>query len=61
MTDPTTLKNFITWRSRTYPANHYLLVLWNHGGGYTGLIQDQTYRRKQHSCRSRISRPRSPA
>jgi hypothetical protein len=42
MTNPTTLKNFIDYAKATYPANHYLLVLWNHGGGYTGLIQDQT-------------------
>ncbi|HEY7029576.1 MAG TPA: clostripain-related cysteine peptidase [Gemmatimonadales bacterium] len=42
MTSPTTLKNFINYAKATYPANHYLLVLWNHGGGYTGLIQDQT-------------------
>jgi hypothetical protein len=42
MTDPTTLTNFISWAKQNYPANHYLLVLWNHGGGYTGLIQDQT-------------------
>ncbi len=42
MTSPTTLKNFIDYAKATYPANHYLLVLWNHGGGYTGLIQDQT-------------------
>ena len=42
MTDPNTLKNFITWAKQNHPANHYLLVLWNHGGGYTGLIQDQT-------------------
>lgn len=42
MTNPNTLKDFIAWAKTNYPANHYLLVLWNHGGGYTGLIQDQT-------------------
>ncbi len=42
MTDPNTLKAFIGWAKQNYPANHYLLVLWNHGGGYTGLIQDET-------------------
>jgi hypothetical protein len=42
MTDPNQLKAFIQWAKQNYPANHYLLVLWNHGGGYTGLIQDQT-------------------
>lgn len=42
MTSPQTLGNFITWAKTNYPANHYLLVLWNHGGGYAGLLQDQT-------------------
>jgi hypothetical protein len=42
MTNPNTLKAFIDYAKTNYPANHYLLVLWNHGGGYTGLIQDQT-------------------
>ncbi|HWA56382.1 MAG TPA: clostripain-related cysteine peptidase [Gemmatimonadales bacterium] len=42
MTNPQTLKDFVAWAKANYPANHYLLVLWNHGGGYTGLIQDET-------------------
>lgn len=42
MTNPNTLKDFIAWAKANYPANHYMLVLWNHGGGYTGLIQDET-------------------
>lgn len=42
MTDPNQLKAFIAWAEQNYPARHYLLVLWNHGGGYTGLIQDET-------------------
>jgi hypothetical protein len=42
MTDPGQLQAFVQWAKTNYPANHYLLVLWNHGGGYTGLIQDET-------------------
>lgn len=42
MTDPNTLRAFVAWAKQNYPANRYLLVLWNHGGGYTGLIQDET-------------------
>jgi len=42
MTNPNTLKDFIAWGKANYPAKRYLLVLWNHGGGYTGLIQDET-------------------
>ncbi len=42
MTDPNQLKAFINWAKQNHPATHYLLVLWNHGGGYAGLIQDET-------------------
>ncbi len=27
------LSDFIIWGERNYPANHYSLILWNHGGG----------------------------
>ncbi len=42
MTDPNTLRAFVQWAQQNHPAKRYLLVLWNHGGGYTGLIQDET-------------------
>jgi Clostripain family len=42
MADPNELREFVTWAKQTYPAQRYALVLWNHGGGYTGLIEDQT-------------------
>jgi len=42
MTNPAELNEFITWAKQNYPAEHYALVLWNHGGGYTGLLQDIT-------------------
>ena len=36
---PAALIDFVTWAVGAYPANHYVLVLWNHGaqfqGGYT--------------------------
>ena len=32
--DPNTLAHFITQTVQTYPADHYLLVLWNHGSGW---------------------------
>lgn len=28
-----TLSDFITWSSENYPADRYMLVFWNHGGG----------------------------
>jgi hypothetical protein len=30
----TTLGDFVSWARTTYPANHYLLVIWNHGQGW---------------------------
>ena len=32
--DPKCLIDFIHWGVKTYPAEHYLLVLWNHGQGW---------------------------
>ncbi len=33
MTDPNTLSRFIQWCSKNYPANRYMLIFWDHGGG----------------------------
>ena len=37
-----TLINFAKWAVSNYPAKKYLLVIWNHGGGFrfTGLAKD---------------------
>lgn len=32
--DPDNLADFITWSKEMYPADNYILVLWNHGGGW---------------------------
>ncbi len=32
--DPRTLIGFVEWAVKHYPASHYALVLWNHGGGW---------------------------
>jgi hypothetical protein len=34
MGDPKVLEDFVTWATTTYPARHYLLVIWNHGAGW---------------------------
>jgi subtilisin family serine protease len=34
MGDPATLQSFIEWAIANYPAQHYTLVLWNHGSGW---------------------------
>jgi hypothetical protein len=34
MGDPKVLKDFVSWSVNNYPAEHYMLVLWNHGAGW---------------------------
>jgi len=36
MGDPAVLQSFIEWSVANYPAQHYALVLWNHGSGWRG-------------------------
>jgi len=42
MSDPDTLADFITWAVETHPADKYVLILSDHGGGYTGGWLDQS-------------------
>ena len=48
MGDPETLIDFASWAVTEYPAKKYLLVIWNHGGGFRspayskGIAQDDT-------------------
>ena len=49
MADPATLANFVNWATSNYSAENYLLVLWDHGGGWRdrniltkGVIWDDT-------------------
>jgi plastocyanin len=51
MGDPNTLSDFIAWGQQYAPAQHYLLVLWDHGSGWRtrgrlprtrGICQDET-------------------
>ena len=34
MSDPESLTDFILWAKKNYPADRYMLVLWDHGGGF---------------------------
>ena len=34
MGSPATLNSFVEWAKERYPADHYALVLWSHGGGW---------------------------
>lgn len=44
MGDPTTLEEFIKWGVAAYPADKYVLILWDHGGGaISGFGFDQNF------------------
>ncbi|HEY9701387.1 MAG TPA: clostripain-related cysteine peptidase, partial [Allocoleopsis sp.] len=36
------LVDFANWSMSNYRANNYAMVLWNHGGGYSGIAWDDT-------------------
>jgi hypothetical protein len=42
MGDPGILYSFGQWATQAYPAQHYALVLWDHGSGYPGVCFDDT-------------------
>ena len=47
MSEPENLRDFITWTKENYPADRYMLVLWDHGGGFvTGYGQDDLNKRE---------------
>jgi Clostripain family len=40
--DGTALTDFGTWAVQNYPADHYGLILWDHGGGWSMIASDDT-------------------
>jgi hypothetical protein len=42
MSDPRTLVFFINYVVQRYPADHYMLVIWDHGNGWMGVSWDDT-------------------
>jgi hypothetical protein len=40
---PKTLTDFLKWGIATFPATHYLVDIWNHGGGWENLPADYDY------------------
>lgn len=38
--DPKCLADFGKWAVENYPAEHYCLVIWNHGAGWSGVSYD---------------------
>lgn len=48
MSSPKTLSDFITWGMKNYPAEHYLLVMMDHGGGWQGAFSDSAAADGEH-------------
>jgi hypothetical protein len=40
--DPQTLVDFVTWTVENFPAEHYALQIWNHGGGWIMVASDES-------------------
>lgn len=43
MGEAETLTRFLEWGARKYPAQHYLVVLAGHGGGFRGCLPDTVH------------------
>jgi len=54
--DPQTLIDFVSWTKEAYPAAHYALILWNHGGGWRkskdALRQERLQKKKELSFKA---------
>jgi hypothetical protein len=42
MDDPNTLVDFVNWAIGGFPADHYFLILWDHGLSWQGLVKDES-------------------
>ena len=42
MAAPKTLSDFITWSKANYPAEHYMLIISDHGNGWQGCVEDDS-------------------
>ena len=50
MSDPNELYEFLNWAKNAYPADRYILVLWDHGGGLSaGYGQDELNKREDNT------------
>ncbi len=50
MTEPKTLSDFLSFAKKEYPADRYMLVLWDHGGGFSlGYGEDRLNKREDHN------------
>lgn len=54
--DPKRLMDFVKWGVQSYPADHFMLVLWNHGQGWddTDIYADERHRRLRRLATGRV-------
>jgi hypothetical protein len=45
MHNPKTLSGFVNWAKEEFPAKHYALILWSHGGGSSGFGDQKDHMR----------------
>ena len=43
MSDPDNLADFLKWGIETYPADHSMVIFWDHGGSHTGYGVDEIF------------------
>ena len=43
MSDSDNLADFLKWGIETYPADHSVVILWDHGGSHTGYGNDEIF------------------
>ncbi|UCE91964.1 MAG: hypothetical protein JSV90_02130 [Methanobacteriota archaeon] len=55
MGDPATLQNFIEVSVAYAPADRYMLVLWDHGGGWYGVCWDDSSIREEDNRTDRLT------
>ena len=55
MGDPATLQNFIEVSVAFAPADRYMLVLWDHGGGWYGVCWDESSIREEDNRTDRLT------
>ena len=46
MNDPQTLKDFVSWGMKNYPAEHYCVMVMDHGYGFVGTVEDRDWPQK---------------
>jgi hypothetical protein len=57
MGDPAVLQDFLVWGAKNYPADRYLLVIWNHGAGWD---DENIYRAVRRGLKRNVAYKRSP-